>query len=43
MGSVAMGSDPIVFRTSLQPYHNGEEVKDIPLYAFGLHIPHYIA
>ncbi len=34
---------PYAIRTSLQPYHNGEEVKDIPLYAFGLHIPHYIA
>ena len=29
---------PYAIRTSLQPYHDGENVKDIPLYAFGLHV-----
>ena len=29
---------PYAIRTSLQPYHDGETVKDIPLYAFGIHI-----
>ena len=29
---------PYAIRTSLQPHHEGENVKDIPLYAFGLHI-----
>jgi predicted AAA+ superfamily ATPase len=29
---------PYAIRTSLQPYHDGENVKDIPLYAFGIHI-----
>lgn len=29
---------PYAIRTSLQPHHDGETVKDIPLYAFGLHI-----
>ncbi|MBR3957610.1 MAG: ATP-binding protein [Kiritimatiellae bacterium] len=29
---------PYAIRTSLQPYHDGEAVKDIPLYAFGIHV-----
>ncbi len=29
---------PYAIRTSLQPHHEGENVKDIPLYAFGPHI-----
>ena len=29
---------PYAIRTSLQPYHDGEDVKDIPLYAFGIHV-----
>ena len=29
---------PYAIRTSLQPYHDGENVKDIPLYAFGIHV-----
>ncbi len=29
---------PYAIRTSLQPYHDGETVKDIPLYAFSIHI-----
>lgn len=29
---------PYAIRTSLQPHHEGENVKDIPLYALGLHI-----
>ncbi|MBO4288067.1 MAG: ATP-binding protein [Kiritimatiellae bacterium] len=29
---------PFAIRTSLQPYHDGETIKDIPLYAFGLQI-----
>ena len=29
---------PYAIRTSLQPYHDGESVKDIPLYAFGIHV-----
>lgn len=33
---------PYAIRTSLQPHHDGETVKDIPLYAFGLHIPRFI-
>ena len=31
-------SPPYAIRTSLQPYHDGETVKDIPLYAFGIHV-----
>ena len=34
---------PYAIRTSLQPYHNGDSVKDIPLYAFGLHIAQLIS
>ena len=34
---------PCAIRTSLQPRHNGETVKDIPLYAFGLHISQLLA
>lgn len=30
--------DYTAVRTSLQPYHDGENVKDIPLYAFGIHV-----
>lgn len=26
---------PLSIRTSLQPYHNGQSIKDVPLYAFG--------
>ena len=33
---------PYAIRTSLQPHHDGETVKDIPLYAFGLQIPKLI-
>ncbi len=33
---------PYAIRTSLQPHHDGKDVKDIPLYAFGLHIPRLI-
>jgi len=33
---------PYAIRTSLQPHHDGENIKDIPLYAFGLHIPRLI-
>ena len=29
---------PYAIRTSLQPHHDGETVKDIPLYAFGIHV-----
>ena len=36
-------SPPYAIRTSLQPHHDGETVKDIPLYAFGLHIARLIA
>ena len=36
-------SPPYAIRTSLQPYHDGESVKDVPLYAFGLHIPRLIS
>ena len=36
-------SPPYAIRTSLQPHHDGESVKDIPLYAFGSHIAHLIA
>ena len=32
---------PYSIRTSLQPYHDGANVKDIPLYAFGLHIANF--
>ena len=34
---------PYAIRTSLQPYHDGECVKDIPLYAFGSHIARLVA
>ena len=33
---------PYAIRTSLQPYHDGEAVKDIPLYAFGIHISRFL-
>ena len=33
---------PCAIRTSLQPHHDGKEVKDIPLYAFGTQIKHQI-
>ena len=33
---------PCAIRTSLQPYHDGNDVKDIPLYAFGTQIRHHI-
>ena len=36
-------SPPYAIRTSLQPHHDGEHVKDIPLYAFGSHIARLIA
>ena len=32
---------PYSIRTSLQSYHDGIDVKDIPLYAFGLHIANF--
>ena len=33
---------PYAIRTSLQPHHDGADVKDIPLYAFGLHVANLI-
>ena len=36
-------SPPYAIRTSLQPHHDGERLKDIPLYAFGSHIARLIA
>lgn len=34
---------PYAIRTSLQPHHNGESVKDVPLYAFGTQIMQMIS
>ena len=34
---------PYAIRTSLQSYHDGEAVKDIPLYAFGIHISRFLS
>ncbi len=34
---------PYAIRTSLQPWRDGEETKDIPLYALGPHLPRLIS
>jgi len=34
---------PFALRTSLQPFHNGDTTKDIPLYAFGPYLNHLLS